>query len=269
MIKKQLKKIYRFFFVKEHTPDELFEIRLLQNKLLKEFKKEENFYIATTLNLLIAIRKETHSDYLVFQQIFNFKEYKTVLSIFNNNFYKKEQCVVIDAGANVGYTSLYFLDQIPNVKIFGIEPSSENMAFYRKNISLNNYNNQVVFYENALADAENKSFILDNSFGDGKDWAIATLESQNGTIQGITIHEIIKNNLLQKISILKIDIEGAERFIFNNNSDLSFLEITEIIAIEIHDEYEVRSQIYKILKNFGFILIESGELTIGLNKKYL
>jgi FkbM family methyltransferase len=269
MIKKQLKKIYRFFFVKEHTPDELFEIKLQQNILIKELKKERDFYIAKKINLSIAIRNREHSDYEVFQQIFNIQEYKIVLSLYNNNFCKNEECIIIDAGANVGYTALYFLDQLPEAKIFGIEPSPTNMSFYRKNISLNNYNNQVVFYENALAEVENKSFIIDNSFRDGKDWSTATQESPNGTVNGITINEIIKNNLINKVSILKIDIEGAERFIFNNNSDLSFLEITEIIAIEIHDEYEVRSQIYKILSNFGFILLESGELTIGLNKKYL
>ena len=68
---------------------------------------------------------------------------------------------------------------------------------------------------------------------------------------------------------MKIDIEGAERFIFDNNNDLSFLKKTKIIAIEIHDEYNIREEIISILKENQFLLLESGELTIGINKSLL
>ena len=77
-----------------------------------------------------------------------------------------------------------------------------------------------------------------------------------------------KNNL-KSITLLKIDIEGAERFIFDDNVDLSFLSITKVIAIEIHDEFQIREKIYSILKKNNFHLFESGELTIGINTKLL
>ncbi len=114
------------------------------------------------------------------------------------------------------------------------------------------------------------SFELENIFRDRKDWAFTTKEINNGTILGITINEIVKNNKLKNITFLKIDIEGAERFIFDKENNLSFLKITKIIAIEIHDEFNIRETIYSILKENNFILFEtSGELTIAINKYFL
>ncbi len=269
MLKKYLIKIYKTYFAKKYTHEEIFELNLRKNKLIANFQIENNNYLAESSYGKTIIRGYKHSDFAVFRQIFNDQEYKTVLSLFKLNKFKTENLVLIDAGANVGYTSLYFLQNIPNLKAFGIEPSESNMNIYKQNISLNNFEKQLIFYPNALAEIENKSFIIDNSFRDGKDWAIATKESEKGEINGITINEIIKSNDLKNISILKIDIEGAERFIFNPANNLSFLAITQIIAIEIHDEYNIRNQINDILITNNFILFESGELTVGLNKTLL
>ena len=42
-----------------------------------------------------------------------------------------------------------------------------------------------------------------------------------------------------------------------------------MIAIEIHDEFDIRDSIYKLLTDNNFFLSESGELTIGINKTML
>jgi predicted hydrocarbon binding protein len=106
---------------------------------------------------------------------------------------------------------------------------------------------------------------LENDFRDRKDWALTTKEDLNGEVEGITLREIILENKLTYITFLKIDVEGAERFIFRADADLSFLNITKLIAIEIHDEFNIRPTIYQILKEYGFCIFELGELTIGIN----
>jgi len=66
-----------------------------------------------------------------------------------------------------------------------------------------------------------------------------------------------------------MDIEGSEKEVFTNpNSDVSFLAITKCIAIEIHDEFDCREAIYEILTKYGFLLFNSGELTIGVNTNW-
>ena len=65
---------------------------------------------------------------------------------------------------------------------------------------------------------------------------------------------------------MNIDIEGSEKQIFDkNNSDLEFLKITKCIAIEIHDFFDCRKQIYDILDCYGFTYFNEGELTIAVN----
>ena len=69
--------------------------------------------------------------------------------------------------------------------------------------------------------------------------------------------------------ILKIDIEGAERFIFDDRASQDFLDKTRVLVIEIHDEFNIRSSIYKELRKRGFSIVEQGELTLGVNTKLM
>jgi FkbM family methyltransferase len=182
---------------------------------------------------------------------------------------KVTESVFIDAGANVGYTTVYFSQLYNFDKIFAIEPSIENIKILKQNIEkLYNLKN-ITVYQKALAHTENSTFNIDKSFRDQKDWSIATVEDPSGNIEGITINEIITSNNLKHITLLKIDIEGAERFIFNKENDLTFLNIVKVLAVEIHDEYNIREEVYDLLIKNNFIIFESGELTVAINKKFI
>ena len=261
MIKIILKKIKRKFQSKR----EKFKEQLLSNNLIINVENKNNDYYVKLKDCSILIRDFKHSDYSVFYQIFNKKEYEILLSIYHLNMLNFEKTIIIDAGANVGYTSIFFLNKLDNPQIFGIEPSKANIEIYKKNIILNGYSENVIFYENALCGEVNKKFNIDSSFRDGLDWGLFTQEDEFGLIRGITLNQIIFENKLNYISILKIDIEGSERFIFKEDGDLEFLNITKIIALEIHDEFSIRNTINEILYKRNFVLIESGELTIGIN----
>lgn len=213
------------------------------------------------------MRDENFSDFLVFDQIFNFLEFEVVLSLIKLNKASNKNSIIIDAGANVGYTTIYFAHYLPFSKIYAIEPSNDNLNILKKNIFYVDKSVEIKLYQNALSEKKGMLYEISKDFRDGLDWSINTVLNEKGNVKGITISEIIEEHNLQYISLLKIDIEGAERFIFNVENDLSFLKMTEIVAIEIHDEYAVREIIYDILRENNYYLIESGELTIAINKK--
>ncbi|MBC7413297.1 MAG: FkbM family methyltransferase [Bacteroidia bacterium] len=267
---KYLKKIYRVLKPKKFTNDEFFEITLQSNNLIKSYKKKADFYSVELINgIKLVIRGSNYSDYSVFKQIFNFKEYDLVLSLIKlNSNTTKENTIIIDAGANVGYTSSYFAHNLNSVSIYGVEPSVHNCEIYAENIKTIPTPQSVKIYNAALSEKQGVHYSIERDFRDKKDWSITTNENTNGEIKGISISEIINKNNLKYITLLKIDIEGAERFIFKTENDLSFLKITQIIAIEIHDEFNIRESILTILKSNDFVLLESGELTIGLNKSF-
>ncbi len=263
---KKLRKIYRILFPLRLSVKELFINNLRSNLLIKEFEELKNIYsLRLTNGTVLYMRDENHSDYSVFKQIFNLEEYKIVASILKNNPEFSNETVMIDAGSNVGYATVYLQQFLKFDKIICVEPSKNNIEILSRNIEPLNCSINPIILENALAATENLSFNIEKDFRDGKDWSLTTKVSKEGKVQGVTINGIIKENDLKYITLLKIDIEGAERFIFNANNDLSFLRITKIIAIEIHDEFNIRDTIYTILKQNGFYLFESGELTIGVN----
>lgn len=263
---KKFRKIYRILFP-INASFKILKNDLIESELLKSILEKDGHYeILLHDETKVIVRNQRHSDAKVFKQIFLEEEYSTIKSLMLLNHDFNESKIIIDAGANVGYTTVYFSNIFKNAKIIAIEPSFENAEFFLKNIKTLKNSNNIVFYQNALAGKEGLNFSLDRGFRDGKDWSIATYFNQNGKIKGISLNEIICNNNLDYISFLKIDIEGAERFIFNFENDLSFLKITEIIAIEIHDEFDIREIIEKILIQYNFLIFNSGELTIGINK---
>lgn len=266
---KKARKIYRILFPLRLSEEILFENKIKANDKIKNFIKNNNIYEITLLNnYKVFFRGHKHSDYEVFKQIFNFEEYKLILSLLHNNpSLNKVEKIFIDAGANIGYTTVYFSQLYNFDKMYVIEPSLDNVNILKQNIDkLDNFKD-IIVYQKALANKENVTFKLDSNFRDQKDWSISTVEDPNGNVEGITIGEIIKHNDLKNITLLKIDIEGAERFIFTKENDLSFLNIVKILAIEIHDEYNIREEIYELLIKNNFTIFESGELTIAINKK--
>ena len=67
----------------------------------------------------------------------------------------------------------------------------------------------------------------------------------------------------ESIDLLKIDIEGAERFILTDKKTSDFLEKVKILALEIHDEFNIRSAIYDVLRQHQFTITNHGETTIA------
>ncbi|WP_433833679.1 FkbM family methyltransferase [Flavobacterium anhuiense] len=268
---KKLRRIYRTLFPVKFSEEQKFINKLKASSLIKEFKQFNSLFVLKFYNdELIYLRDQSHSDYAVFNQMFILEEYKTVSSILKLNIeFNSKESVLIDAGANVGFATIYLNQNLSFNKIFCIEPSKENFKILKKNTAALNSKHILFLINKALSGSENVCFTIENDFRDGKDWSITTKESDSGDIKGITLNEIVKKNNLQEITLLKIDIEGAERFVFESSSDLSFLDITKVIVIEIHDEFNIRANIYSILEQKQFILIESGETTIGINKKHL
>jgi FkbM family methyltransferase len=93
------------------------------------------------------------------------------------------------------------------------------------------------------------TLMLNRAFRDGKDWSISLEESKagDGDINGYSLTKIVAK-INGNIDILKIDIEGAEKMIFEDETATDFLNKVKCIAIEIHDELFIREKIYSVLK---------------------
>lgn len=140
---------------------------------------------------------------------------------------------IIDGGGNVGYSAVYFANKYPDANIFVIEPEKQNFELLCKN---NKHFKNVVPINAALWNKTSELTVVDSGCGE---WGFMTQETASDTakevnrIQSITINDIMKQNNWKQIDILKIDIEGAEKELFEDNCD--WLKSVRMVIIELHD----------------------------------
>lgn len=212
-------------------------------------------------------KKPKSSDIDVFKMILVSKEYFPVIETYKKyfKFNPKREMNIIDAGSNIGLTSLFFLDHFNNANIVCIEPENNNFNVLEYNLQ-NCAENKITKIKGGIWKTDTFIKIV-NDFKDKLDWSFRVEETndKNG-IQAYTINTIIINAGFLQIDILKIDIEGSEKQIFDPlNSDLSFLKVTKCLAIEIHDLFDCRKQISNVLDTYDFSYFNQGELTIAVN----
>lgn len=216
----------------------------------------------------IAINLRTgprNSDVAVFKQILGWEEYKPVVQAFKNHFHV-DATTIIDAGGNIGLTALYFSTHFPDANIISVEPDSGNF-----NLLAANLNQQNVTCVQGAVWSRNCLLKLVNDFRDKRSWSCRveeTKEKTENTLPAYSIMHLKSQHNFNYIDILKMDIEGAEKEVFSG-SNLDFLTYTKCIALEIHDEFNCRNDIYQCLSNKGFTHFNTGELTIGINKNFL
>jgi FkbM family methyltransferase len=140
---------------------------------------------------------------------------------------------IIDAGANIGTSALYFAKEFPHAKIIAIEPEEQNFEFLLKNTAP--YKN-IICIKAALWGREEKKEIRSRLTGH---WGYTISETSEVTesigqeTSCVTIPSLMKKFDIETIDILKMDIEGGEMDVFKTSSD--WIDSVKIITIELHD----------------------------------
>jgi FkbM family methyltransferase len=161
------------------------------------------------------------SDIRCFEKIFIHGEYHCPFEI--------QPKLIVDAGANTGLSARYFAHSYPDAKIIAIEPEPENFALLRKNCAAFQ---TIVPIEGALW-PRSGNVKLAGTF-DGEPWAFHVSAGTEGPIRGYTIEDILRITSSDCIDLLKIDIEGSERELFDAGAP-AWLDHVSIIVIEFHD----------------------------------
>jgi len=232
-----------------------YEVKNVSRKIYKVESKEYSY----------LLRRFT-SDYKVFYQQFFEKEYYGLIKILQEKNIDVKN--IVDAGANVGFSALYFSHFFSSATFFCIEPSKKNYLQLEENLKKNNIKHHAL--QMGLWNKKTDLY-LDATFRDKDFWSLAVSEHISGgePIRAIDLNTLMEMYSLETIDILKIDIEGSEFTVFSEKSDCSFLQKTKSIAIEIHEEINDASFIIAILKREGFRLAKSGEYYIGINKNII
>jgi FkbM family methyltransferase len=180
---------------------------LLTNRLLAKGIKikrvddciEFDYRINQTKSKIQLKRKS--SDSQVFEQIIELEEYLSVLEKFKEKNISPQ--TMIDAGANIGLTSVFFKAFFPNISIIALEPSDDTFKRLTININNNNFNKFSLLKKGLWSSP--KRLKADQSFRDGQDWSFRLVEvsaNEPALFEATSIDEIIAENNLTTIDFL-------------------------------------------------------------------
>ncbi len=216
---------------------------------------------------IIPFRPES-SDLKVFSQICLDQEYRPLIKLIKQR--RDEVRYVIDAGANIGLTTLYLKRFYPDSTVIAIEPDEGNFAMLERTIEVNGLKD--VRCVRAGLWPQDEMLEIDRGFRDHLEWSI-TLKRDSEPIdavekiKGISPHRLKKEFEFPRIDILKIDIEGGERFLFSDAATArQTLDGVRYLALEIHDEFGIRDGIERMLSDNDFVYFETGETLFGFRK---
>jgi FkbM family methyltransferase len=139
--------------------------------------------------------------------------------------------LIIDAGANIGLVSIYFANKYPTAIIYAIEPEKSNYDLLVKNAI--GYKN-IVPIQAALW-KNNSPLCIENL--DAEKWAFRVTEkidANNHLINTNTFANLLAMANKNYIDILKIDIEGAEKDLFEEYSEI-WIYIVGSFIIDLHE----------------------------------
>jgi FkbM family methyltransferase len=143
---------------------------------------------------------------------------------------------IVDAGANVGFSAVYFANRFPDAKIVAIEPERSNFEILKQNVAP--FGN-VTCLRRALVGTPRTVPIVDA--GDGF-WAFRAAAPDDTAprsvvdeVEGITVLDVMRQFGWDRIDLLKVDIEGSEVEVFDTAR--TWIDDVEIVDVELHDRF--------------------------------
>jgi len=227
---------------------------LIQRQWSKRVSKVSTYSLTSKrLNRPVLVRRNT-SDLAVFDQIFVEREYRCLDHLNDVN-------IVLDCGANAGYSSAYFLSRFPKCRVVAVEPDPDNFAVLEKNLAP--YGQRAIAVRAAVW-SRNEPLQFNRHFaGTGNEWARSVergLGLSETEITALDMPSLIALSKQSRISVLKIDIEGAELELFAHGRP-DWLDQVDNIVIELHGD-ECREAFHSAIARDPFKISACGELTV-------
>ena len=171
----------------------------------------------------------------------------------------KENMVCLDIGANIGYFAFLESSKVGHLgKVIAVEPAPLTFKLLEKNIKIQK-NQNISSYNFAFSDEEN---MVDFFVSSSSNWSriIGEKDSYHGDkgkiikIKSKTVDNFLTELKLEKLDLIRIDLEGYEFEIFNGARN-TLVKFKPMLQIEVHRDYmglEKSLKFFKNLKDLGY-----------------
>lgn len=153
--------------------------------------------------------------------------------------------LVIDAGANVGFSSVFYACRYPEALVIAVEPDRDNAELARRNCA--GLNVRVV--EGAVWPRTGWVRIANP---DAEPWAFRVEECgqrDRGAVRAWSIADLLADSGRDRCDLLKMDIEGGEADVFAAECD--WLPRVGQIVIDLHGERAERAVMARTAAGFA------------------
>jgi FkbM family methyltransferase len=182
-------------------------------------------------------RSNHSSDRNVIRQIFidrdyslsHFKQTQSLKRFASSAGTLKKNLLVIDAGANIGASAIYFTQLDSRIHVCAIEPEPSNFNLLERNCA----GMPVSSFQAALSAEREELWISDPGLSH---WGYRVGPGGgHSKVSAFSVLDILENFPADKYlpAICKIDIEGGEQRLFSRND--AWLDLFPLIIIELHD----------------------------------
>ncbi|HUU26023.1 MAG TPA: FkbM family methyltransferase [Methyloceanibacter sp.] len=129
--------------------------------------------------------------------------------------------------------ALYFADRYPHARIFSLEPNPGNFALLQKNVQ---HNPRITPIQACLTGRPDQTVFISTA---GRTSHFQTNTSGHGAeVPGVSVEQLCLDQNVDRIDLLKLDIEGAEKDVLVHPA---FLDRVDVIAAELHGDYDLAS----------------------------
>lgn len=189
--------------------------------------------LRTRPGVILDVGIRSHYDLLTVQEVFLWECYPC----------RGDERLVLDLGANIGISMLYFLTQASACQVIGVEPLERNSAQAAVNLAPYSHRSRVI--NAAVMDYDGA---VDLGVEEtGRYSGIAFNGGEVQTVKCVDINALVREALTasSRIDLVKIDVEGAEGAILRGLNDRLYEHI-DAIAVEGEDVP------FEHLANLGF-----------------
>jgi FkbM family methyltransferase len=166
----------------------------------------------------------------------------------------KPGMTILDIGSNIGYYAILESNLIGTTgKIYSIEPSPINFKLLEENLKLQKMNNFEIFNLAIGNKNEKLEFLISEKSNWSKIKQDSDIIGKNDTIITVPVKSLnlfCKENNLDKIDLIRMDVEGYEEKIIEGGKEI-LKKIKPILMIEIHKMYLGKERTIKILKELN------------------
>ena len=196
--------------------------------------------------LKLQIRDE--ADDSVVGEIFREHEYRIVESIIAS-----ASDPILDIGAHAGFFTLYARTLNPTVRIVAVEPEPGNFELLEKHLEENEIVNVDVIKAALAAKTGNRMLKIARDSHNHRLSAIGRSDSGGESISVYTysLSDLLKKCIINKVSLLKMDIEGGEFEVFESLSP-EILSKVDCLILEYHQKSGDFREIETLLRESKF-----------------